>query len=87
MVLSSRRSIPLWLCWVFFLVSVVLEGAGTTCMKASQSFRKWLPAAGAFICYNLCVLTMVLAYTKIEVPFIYASSVGSFPYSFHLEDR
>lgn len=45
-------------------------------MKASHSFRKRLPAAGAFICYNLCVLTMVIAYTKIEMTVGYAVWCG-----------
>ncbi|GJQ12251.1 hypothetical protein GpartN1_g4042.t1 [Galdieria partita] len=76
MVINSRLGIPLWLCWIFFLVSVILEGAGTTCMKASQSFQKRLPAAGAFICYNLCVLTMVFAYTRIEMTIGYAVWCG-----------
>eukprot|EP00871_Galdieria_phlegrea_P001498 jgi/Galph1/2349/GphlegSOOS_G1013.1 len=57
--MMNLRSIPLWVCWLFFLVSVALEGAGTTCMKASNSFQKRWPSVGAFLCYNLCVLTMM----------------------------
>eukprot|EP00871_Galdieria_phlegrea_P000284 jgi/Galph1/1256/GphlegSOOS_G6069.1 len=90
--MMNLRSIPLWVCWLFFLVSVALEGAGTTCMKASNSFQKvscgcsfifrlrsktqrW-PSVGAFLCYNLCVLTMVIAYTKIEMTIGYAVWCG-----------
>lgn len=62
--------------WVYLLLAILLEGAGTVSMKLSQGFTKWLPSIMVFILYGLSLATLTLALKKIDLSIAYAVWAG-----------
>ena len=58
--------------WIFLLLAILFEVAGTICMKLSEGFTKWLPSLLIFILYGLSLGAMVLSLKKIEISVVYA---------------
>lgn len=59
-------------------VAILSEVAGTSALKASDSFTRPLPAAMTVVCYGLAFYTMSIAIRTIPVGIVYAiwSGVG-----------
>jgi len=66
-------------CWVFLVMAILFEVAGTTCMKLSQGFARILPSILMFALYALSLSCVAMALKRIEVSVAYAvwSAVGT----------
>lgn len=58
--------------WIYLLLAIALEVAGTTCMKLSQGFTKVLPSILLFVFYGLCFSFLTLALKRIDISVAYA---------------
>lgn len=58
--------------WVYLLLAIALEVAGTICMKLSESFTKITPSILIFIFYGLCLSFLTFALKRIDVSIVYA---------------
>lgn len=67
------------LSWILLGMAIVLEVAGTTCMKLSMGFTRWAPSVLIFVFYFLSFAALTVALKKIEVSTAYAiwSGVGT----------
>ena len=65
--------------WAYLLTAILLEVCGTTCMKLSHGFTRFLPSSLLFAFYSLSFAAMTLAIKQIEVSVAYAiwSGVGT----------
>jgi len=63
--------------WFFLAMAIVFEVAGTTCMKLSQGFTKFLPSVSVFLLYGICFSFIILALKKIELSIAYAIWSGA----------
>ena len=62
--------------WVFLVLAIGCEVAGTTCMKLSQSFSKLFPSVLMFALYGLSLALLTLALRGIPVGVAYAVWAG-----------
>jgi small multidrug resistance pump len=64
--------------WIYLILAIVFEVAGTTCMKLSAGFARVLPTVLMGLFYCVCFSCMTLAIKKIDVSVAYAvwSGVG-----------
>lgn len=69
----NERSLPM----IYLAAAIVLEVAGTTCMKLSEGFTRWVPAALMGICYIACFGMLTLALKKFDVSVTYAIWAGA----------
>lgn len=60
------------LFWLYLLIAILTEVAGTSLMKASQSLTRLLPTIFMFVLYAISFVFMALALKKIEVGIAYA---------------
>jgi small multidrug resistance pump len=58
--------------WIYLLIAILTEVAGTTMMKVSQGLTKLIPAMLMFVLYAISFVFMALALKKIEVSTAYA---------------
>lgn len=58
--------------WIYMILAILLEVAGTTCMKFSAGFTKVWPSIFIFVFYALCFSILTLALKTIEVSIAYA---------------
>ena len=65
--------------WIYLALAILLEGAGTTCMKLSEGFTKLVPSILLFVFYTLSFGMLTLALKRIDVSVAYAvwSGVGT----------
>lgn len=65
--------------WIFLALAILLEVAGTTCMKLSDGFTKMVPSILLFVFYTLSFGMLTLALKRIDVSVAYAvwSGVGT----------
>ncbi len=65
--------------WFFLAAAIVLEVAGTTSMKLSEGFTKFVPSVLVFVLYVASLVALTLALKKIEVSVAYAvwSGIGT----------
>jgi small multidrug resistance pump len=65
--------------WLFLALAILLEVAGTTCMKLSDGFTKMVPSILLFVFYTLSFGMLTLALKRIDVSVAYAvwSGVGT----------
>ena len=65
--------------WIFLVLAILSEVAGTTCMKLSYGFTKILPSVLMFVLYGLSFSALALTLKKIEVSIAYAvwSALGT----------
>jgi small multidrug resistance pump len=66
--------------WIFLISAICMEVCGTTCMKLSDGFTKWLPSVLIFVFYGLSFTLMTFAVRKLDLSLTYAiwSGVGTF---------
>jgi len=58
--------------WAYLLAAILLEVCGTTCMKLSHGFTRFLPSVLLFAFYSLSFAAVTLAIKQIEVSVAYA---------------
>ncbi len=58
--------------WVYLIVAIILEVAGTTSMKLSEGFSKFWPSVLIFVFYALSFTSLTFAMKKLEVSVTYA---------------
>lgn len=58
--------------WIYLLIAILTEVAGTTLMKVSQGLTKLVPSVSMFLLYGVSFVFMALALKKIEVGTAYA---------------
>ncbi|QRG67124.1 DMT family transporter [Brevibacillus choshinensis] len=58
--------------WVYLLLAIVFEVAGTTSMKLSEGLSKPIPTVMMFVLYILCFSSLSLALKEMEVGTAYA---------------
>ena len=65
--------------WLYLLIAIILEVAGTTCMKLSDGFARVLPSVGVGVFYLVSMAAMVMAVKTLEIGTVYAiwSGVGT----------
>ncbi len=65
--------------WLYLILAIVLEVGGTTAMKLSEGFTKWIPSVAIFVLYGLSFVGLTLALKRIDMSVVYAvwSGVGT----------
>ena len=58
--------------WLYLVVAIVLEVAGTTSMKLAEGFTRLLPSVLIFVFYGLSFVALTLALKRLEVSVAYA---------------
>lgn len=58
--------------WLYLVLAILLEVAGTTCMKLSEGFTKTLPSFLLFVFYTLSFGMLTMALKKLDVSVAYA---------------
>ena len=62
--------------WLYLTVAILLEVAGTSCMKLSEGFTKLIPSILIFAFYGLSFVGLTIALKKIDVSIAYAVWAG-----------
>lgn len=62
--------------WLWLVVSILLEVAGTTSMKLSQGFERLLPSVLVFVFYGLSFFAFGLALKRLDLSLAYAIWAG-----------
>ena len=62
--------------WLYLTGAILLEVAGTSCMKLSQGFSKIIPSILIFVFYGLSFVGLTIALKKIDVGIAYAVWAG-----------
>jgi small multidrug resistance pump len=62
--------------WIILSVAILLEVAGTHCMKLSQGFSRLIPSILIFVFYGLSFVGLTFALKKIDVGIAYAVWAG-----------
>lgn len=65
--------------WLFLVLAILSEVAGTVCMKLSAGFTKTLPSVLMWVLYGVCFSFLAMTLKKIDVGVAYAiwSGVGT----------
>jgi small multidrug resistance pump len=65
--------------WLYLLVAIVLEVAGTTCMKLSDGFARVIPSILVGIFYLASMGMMIMAVKLLKIGLVYAvwSGIGT----------
>ncbi|WP_204103203.1 MULTISPECIES: multidrug efflux SMR transporter [Spirulina sp. CCY15215] len=58
--------------WIYLILAISLELAGSTCLKLSDSFTKVLPSILLFVFYGLCYYFFAIALKTIDLSVAYA---------------
>lgn len=58
--------------WIFLIVAIVLEVAGTSCMKLSYGFSKLWPSILIFVFYGFSFFFLTMTLKKLDVSISYA---------------
>lgn len=62
--------------WIYLVLAIILEVAGTTNMKLSQGFTHIVPSILIFVFYGLSFICLTMALKKIDVSVAYAIWAG-----------
>ena len=62
--------------WTYLWIAIVLEVAGTTCMKFSEGFTRLLPSVLIFVFYAGAFTALTLALKRLDVGLVYAIWAG-----------
>jgi len=58
--------------WIWLLLAILFEVAGTISMKFSDGFNNIYPSVMAFIFYGLCIVFLIFALRTIDIGIAYA---------------
>jgi len=66
--------------WILLVCAIIMEVCGTTCLKLSEGFTKWVPSVLIFVFYGVSFTLMSFAVRKLDLSLTYAiwSGVGTF---------
>ena len=62
--------------WLYLILAIVFEVAGTTAMKFSEGFTKTIPSVVMFVFYILSLVALTYALKKIDMSMAYAVWAG-----------
>jgi len=62
--------------WLYLILAIVLEVAGTTAMKISDGFTKTMPSIAMVVFYLLSLTALTFALKKIDMSVAYAIWAG-----------
>ncbi len=62
--------------WIYLILAIILEVAGTTNMKLSQGFTNTIPSILIFVFYGLSFICLTLTLKRIDVSVAYAVWAG-----------
>jgi len=62
--------------WLYLIVAIIFEVAGTTAMKFSDGFTKTVPSIVMFVFYILSLVALTYALKKIDMSMAYAVWAG-----------
>ena len=64
--------------WLYLIGAILFEVSGTTCMKLSEGFAKFIPSVLIFVFYSGSFTLMTMAIKHLEVSIVYAiwSGIG-----------
>ncbi|NEP43054.1 MAG: multidrug efflux SMR transporter [Okeania sp. SIO2H7] len=63
--------------WIYLILAIALETAGTICVKLSENFSHLLPSILVFVLYGISfVVFLPLSYKSIEPSVVYAVWAG-----------
>ena len=64
--------------WIFLILAILFEVAGTTMMKLSNGFTKTIYSVAIFVCYlgSLSLLTLSLKYFQVSIAYAIWSGLG-----------
>jgi len=65
--------------WLYLIVAIVFEIAGTTSMKLSEGFTRLTPSVLIFVCYAISFinLTLCLRYMDVSIAYAVWSGLGT----------
>lgn len=63
--------------WLYLIIAITMEVAGTTSMKLSEGFSKLLPSISIFIFYGISFTFLTLALKVLPVGMTYAVWSGA----------
>lgn len=63
--------------WLYLIIAITMEVAGTTSMKLSEGFSKLLPSISIFIFYGISFTFLTLALKVLPVGMTYAVWAGA----------
>jgi len=65
--------------WILLVTAIVMEVCGTTCLKLSEGFTKWVPSVLIFVFYGVSFTLMTYAVKKLDLSLAYAiwSGIGT----------
>ena len=65
--------------WIFLILAILFEVAGTTSMKLSEGFSRLIPSILLFVLYAASFVAVTFALEKIDISVAYAvwSGVGT----------
>ncbi len=65
--------------WLLLMGTILFEVAGTTSMKLSQGFARWLPSVCIFVFYGISFTLLTLTLKTLQMSTVYAiwSGVGT----------
>ncbi|MBY0587854.1 multidrug efflux SMR transporter [bacterium] len=58
--------------WIYLLLAILLEVGGTTCMKLSEQFTRWIPSAMMLMLYLASLTMLSMSLKRIDVGTAYA---------------
>ncbi len=62
--------------WLYLTLAIILEVAGTTCMKYSDGFTHLVPSVLLFVFYALSFTAFAFALKQIDISLAYAMWAG-----------
>ena len=62
--------------WFLLALAIILEVAGTTCMKLSEGFKEIVPTVLVFVFYGLSFTSFIYALKTIDLSITYAIWAG-----------
>ncbi|MGE0615525.1 MAG: multidrug efflux SMR transporter [Bacteriovoracia bacterium] len=62
--------------WGLLMLVIILEVAGTTCMKLSHGYTHWKPSVLMFVFYAACFSIFPFAVKKLDIGVAYAIWAG-----------
>ena len=65
--------------WIYLLLAIVTEVAGTVAMKLAAGFTFIIPSISIFVCYAFSLVFLTLALKRFDMGFAYAiwSALGT----------
>tara|TARA_R110002049_G_scaffold105176_1_gene251945 strand:+ start:1421 stop:1660 length:240 start_codon:yes stop_codon:yes gene_type:complete len=63
--------------WIPLNIAIVFEMIGTTSMKLSQAFTRWLPSETMFLCFGVAFFFNTLALRKLDLSITHAIWSGT----------